>query len=64
MWKYNKNSIINSLENENYLGGNAETFIGHYVKKSLKKPFALFSLEGIKHKILCEVPNNINVIFI
>ena len=64
LWKYNKNSIINSLENENYLGGNAETFIGHYVKKSLKKPFALFSLEGIKHKILCEVPNNINVIFI
>lgn len=64
LWKNNKTSIINSLDNENYLGGNAETFIGHYIKKSLKKPFATYSMETLKHLILCSVPRNVNVIFL
>lgn len=63
LWKNNQKSIIKSYENNEYFGGNAETFIGHYLKQNIKIKFANLSFEIIKRRILFTIPNDVNVIF-
>lgn len=63
LWKNNQKSIIKSYENNEYFGGNAETFIGHYLKQNIKIKFANLSFETIKRRILFTIPNDVNVIF-
>ncbi|WP_373440589.1 Mbov_0401 family ICE element transposase-like protein [Metamycoplasma equirhinis] len=64
LWKNNKNYLINTYENANYFGGNAETFIGHYLKKYTKNAFSRQNINLLKLKILLNIPKNINVIFL
>lgn len=64
LWKNNKNYLINSYENVNYYGGNAETFIGHYLKKYTKTAFSRHNIDYLKLKILLNIPQNLNVVFL
>ncbi len=64
LWKNNKNYLINSYENANYYGGNAETFIGHYLKKYTKTAFSRHNIDYLKLKILLNIPQNLNVVFL
>lgn len=64
LWKNNKISLKNTYENDDYFGGNAETFIGHYLKKYTKNAFSRQNINYLKIKILLNIPKNINVIFV
>lgn len=64
LWKYNKIYLINSYENSNYFGGNAETFIGHYLKKYTKNSFSRQNINNLMIKILLNIPKKINVFFL
>lgn len=64
LWKYNKNYLINTYENSNYFGGNAETFIGHYLKKYTKNSFSRQNINNLMIKILLNIPKKINVFFL
>ena len=55
---------MNSYENPNYFGGNAETFIGHYLKKYTKNAFSRQNIDNLIIKILFNIPQNINMFFL
>ena len=47
LWKLNKEFIINSIEKNGYNSGNAETFVGHDLKRFGNKKFGIFSLKSL-----------------
>ena len=42
---------LHSYENANYYGGNAETFIGHYLKKYTKTAFSRHNIDYLKGSV-------------
>ena len=64
LWTLNKEFIINSIEKNGYNSGNAETFVGHDLKRFGNKKFGIFSLKSLVQQLFFNKNLDVNLIVI